>query len=39
LRLEPYGIFIVLALSFVGVIGLLMGPPMNFLTQLILGFS
>jgi len=38
LRLEPYGIFIVLALAFVGVIGLLMGPPMDFLTRLILGF-
>jgi len=38
LRLEPYGIFIVLALSFVGVIGLLMGPPMDLLTRLILGF-
>jgi Zn-dependent protease len=38
LRLEPYGIFIVLALAFVGVISLLMGPPMDFLTRLILGF-
>ena len=38
LRLEPYGIFIVLALSFVGIIGLLMGPSMDFLTGLILGF-
>lgn len=38
LRLEPYGIFIVLALVFVGVIGLLMGPPMSFLSRLILGF-
>jgi Zn-dependent protease len=38
LRLEPYGIIIVLALVFVGVIGLLMGPPMFFLERLILGF-
>jgi Zn-dependent protease len=38
LRLEPYGIFIVLLLVFVGVIGLLMGPPMFFLERLILGF-
>jgi Zn-dependent protease len=38
LRLEPYGILIVLALVFVGVIGLLMGPPMFFLERLILGF-
>ena len=28
LRLEQYGIMIVLALVFLGVIGLLMGPPM-----------
>jgi Zn-dependent protease len=38
LRLEPYGIMIVLLLSFVGVIGLLMGPPMSLLSRLILGF-
>lgn len=38
LRLEPYGIIIVIALAFVGVIGLLMGPPMLFLERLILGF-
>jgi Zn-dependent protease len=38
LRLEPYGIIIVLALVFVGVIGLLMSPPMFFLERLILGF-
>ena len=37
LRLEPFGIMIVLLLSFVGVIGLLMGPPMLFLSRLILG--
>jgi len=37
LRLEPYGIFIVLLLVFVGVVGLLMGPPMFFLERLILG--
>jgi Zn-dependent protease len=37
LRLEPYGIMIVLLLSFVGVLGLLMGPPMLFLSRLILG--
>jgi Zn-dependent protease len=38
LRLEQYGIIIVLALVFLGVIGLLMGPPMYFLERLILGF-
>ena len=38
LRMEPYGIMIVLALAFVGVIGILMGPPMMFLSRLILGF-
>jgi len=38
LRLEPYGILIVLGLSFVGVLGVLMGVPMLFLRQLILGF-
>ena len=38
LRLEQYGIMIVLALVFLGVIGLLMGPPMFFLERLILGF-
>jgi len=38
LRLEQYGILIVLALAFTGVIGILMGPPMNFLARLILGF-
>ena len=38
LRLEQYGIMIVLALVFLGVIGLLMGPPMSFLERLILGF-
>jgi len=38
LRLEPFGIMIVLLLSFVGVIGLLMGPPMLLLSRLILGF-
>jgi Zn-dependent protease len=38
LKLEPYGIIIVLALVFVGVISLLMGPPMFFLERLILGF-
>jgi len=38
LRLEQYGILIVLALAFTGVISILMGPPMNFLSQLILGF-
>ena len=38
LRLEPFGIMIVLLLSFVGVIGLLMGPPMLLLSSLILGF-
>ena len=38
LRLEPFGIMIVLLLSFVGVIGLLMGPPMFLLSRLILGF-
>ena len=38
LRLEQYGILVVLALAFTGVIGILMGPPMNFLARLILGF-
>ena len=38
LRAEPYGIMIVLALIFVGVIGLLMWPPVYFLERLILGF-
>ena len=38
MQLEPYGIIIVLGLSFVGVIGILMGPPMIFLARLILGF-
>jgi Zn-dependent protease len=38
LRMESYGIMIVLALSFVGVIGILMGPPMMFLSSLILGY-
>jgi len=38
LRLEPYGIIIVIALSFVGVISLLMGPPLFFLSRLILGY-
>ena len=37
LRLEQYGILIVLALFFSGVIGLLMGPPVNFLSRMILG--
>ena len=38
LRMESYGIMIVLALAFAGVIGILMGPPMMFLSRLILGF-
>jgi Zn-dependent protease len=38
LRMESYGIMIVLALAFAGVIGILMGPPMLFLSRLILGF-
>ncbi len=38
LRLEPYGIIIVIALYFVGVISLLMGPPLFFLSRLILGY-
>jgi Zn-dependent protease len=38
LRLEPWGIYIVIGLMLVGVIGLLMGPPMAFLERLILGF-
>ena len=38
LRLEPWGIYIVIGLALVGVIGLLMGPPMLFLERLILGF-
>jgi len=38
LRAEPYGIMIVLALVFIGVINLLMGPPVYFLERLILGF-
>ncbi len=38
LRLEQYGILIVLALAFTGVISILMGPPMNFLARLILGY-
>ena len=37
LRLEQYGILIVLALVFLGVIGLLMNPPTLFLARLILG--
>lgn len=38
LRLEPFGILIVVLLAFGGVIGLLMAPPMFFLERLILGF-
>lgn len=37
LRLEPFGIMIVLLLSFVGVLGFLMMPPTFFLERLILG--
>ena len=44
MRLEPYGIFIILALFLLGgwtgfdVIGMLMNPPLLFLSHLILGF-
>jgi len=38
LRAEPYGIIIVLGLIFIGVVNLLMFPPMTLLSWLILGF-
>ncbi len=38
LRMESFGILIVLALAFIGVISFLMAPPMLFLERVILGF-
>jgi Zn-dependent protease len=38
LRLEQFGIFIVLLLAVTGIAGILIGPPTNFLYDLIVGF-